>query len=430
MIQNVHIINVQIMVEILVAGHMLAWYLPHRENYFPRLLGGGLLFLLLAWLYPVTEYAQSHIILWGTMMYAALFALLVLHLFLCYDEPMISILVCAIAGYTVHHLDSEINGLLSDVLQLLQIPMPSWAVSAASVVPVFWLCYRELSPGIRREGHIHIDSRKVPFLSAAALLVDIECGLAAMYLSSINQVIAYEILVKLLNCLACIFILYVQSGLMSNHRLQTELTILSQMLKEEKRQFENSQSNIAIINQKCHDLRHQIRTIRHQTGEVDRAALKEIEQTIDIFDTSTETGNPALDVILTEKKLLCESKGIVFTCIADGSGLEGVSSTDIYALFGNILDNAIEAVCRLEQPEDRSFSLSVRRIGEMTVIHQENPYSGEIVLKDGIPQTHKQDTIYHGFGVRSIRMIAEKYSGHVALSTANQVFALTVTLLS
>ena len=87
-------------------------------------------------------------------------------------------------------------------------------------------------------------------------------------------------------------------------------------------------------------------------------------------------------------------------------------------------------MCSLEQPEDRSFSLSVRRIGEMTVIHQENPYSGEIVLKDGIPQTHKQDTSYHGFGVRSIRMIAEKYSGHVALSTANQIFVLTVTLLS
>lgn len=430
MSQNIHGINVQIMAEVLAASHMLAWHLPHREKYAPRLLGGSLLCLLLAWLYPVTAYGQSHIMLWGTVMYAALFSMLVLHLLLCYDEPVSSLLVCAITGYTIHNLDSEINGLLSDMLQLFHLSVSSWAISLFTVLPVFWLCYQRLSPGVRRDGHIHIDSREMLFLSAAALLADIECGLAAMYLLQVHQMIAYDILVKLLNCLACIFILYVQHGLMSNHRLQSELTLLNQMLKEEKRQFENARSNIDIINQKCHDLRHQIRAVRHQAGEVDRAVLKEIEQTIDIFDTSTETGNPALDVILTEKKLLCESRGITFTCIADGSGLEGIPSTDIYALFGNILDNAIEAVCSLDQPEDRSFSLSVRRIGGMTVIHQENPYVGQIVLKDGLPQTSKEDTVYHGFGVRSIRMIADKYSGHVALSTGNQVFSLTVTLLS
>ena len=55
------------------------------------------------------------------------------------------------------------------------------------------------------------------------------------------------------------------------------------------------------------------------------------------------TGNEILDTILTEKSLICENSGIHINCVADGSLLAFMNPVDLYTLFGNALDNAIEA---------------------------------------------------------------------------------------
>ena len=55
------------------------------------------------------------------------------------------------------------------------------------------------------------------------------------------------------------------------------------------------------------------------------------------------TGNHALDVILTEKSLICKQKEIKLTCMADGKQLAFMQTTDLYSIFGNLLNNSIEA---------------------------------------------------------------------------------------
>ena len=65
---------------------------------------------------------------------------------------------------------------------------------------------------------------------------------------------------------------------------------------------------------------------------------------LDTYDSSFNTGNKSLDVVLTEKKLLCDNKGIKFFCMADGKLLNGIKVSDIYSLFGNAIDNAIECL--------------------------------------------------------------------------------------
>ena len=362
-------------------------------------------------------------------MYGSFFAIAVFGIAFCYQETILSILCCVITGYTIHQISSSINGVLSlmiDMLQLSAAPVVPWFISIILIyIPAFLI----LSRHIKDAGQIRIDNKKLPLLSAMVLLADIVTGLYLMQLQEVYDAPGYEIMIHLLDALACVFVLNLQMGLIDNRNLKTELDIVTNMLQEEKRQYENSRHNIAIINQKCHDLKHQLRTLRHQDGEVDRSVLKEIEQAVEIYDTSTQTGNAALDVILTEKKLLCESKGIMLTCIADGSGLINVSPPDIYALFGNILDNAIEAVSQLHDTDAQGISLSVRCMAGMTVIHAENRYLGNLTLQDGLPPTQKTDTAYHGFGMKSIRMIAEKYGGHAVVTLKDQIFSLNVTLM-
>ena len=80
-------------------------------------------------------------------------------------------------------------------------------------------------------------------------------------------------------------------------------------------------------------------------------------------------------------------------------------------LFGNALDNAIEAVAPLPEGE-RTISLVVRRVAGVISIHVENPCSAEPTLRtDGLPETTKGDRTNHGFGVRSMRLTVERYGG-------------------
>ena len=63
---------------------------------------------------------------------------------------------------------------------------------------------------------------------------------------------------------------------------------------------------------------------------VDREALNDIAREVNVSDSVVETGNEALDTILTEKSLACSQEGITLSCIADGAALGARLPSDIY----------------------------------------------------------------------------------------------------
>ena len=190
-----------------------------------------------------------------------------------------------------------------------------------------------------------------------------------------------------------------------------------------------SRGNIEAINIKCHDIRHQIRRLANEGAVVDGSVLADIEREVNVYDSVVETGNEALDTILTEKSLMCSGEEIVLTVMADGAALGFMAPADIYALFGNALDNAIEAVRQVEDPERRTITLSVRQAGKMVAVNVENYFAAAPRFSaDGLPQTSKTDEDNHGFGTRSMRAIAQRYGGSMHAGTQDGVFYLNVLL--
>lgn len=124
---------------------------------------------------------------------------------------------------------------------------------------------------------------------------------------------------------------------------------------------------------------------------ISKDEINELKRAISIFDISIKTGNEALDVILAEKSLFCEKNNIKLNSIVSGECLKFMSSSDIYSLFGNAIDNAIEAVENLEETSKRIISISVKESMGMVSIHFENYYSGQLVLDNGMPVTTKND---------------------------------------
>ena len=113
----------------------------------------------------------------------------------------------------------------------------------------------------------------------------------------------------------------------------------------------SSAENVDLINRKCHDLKHQIAALRRISDRREREeSIQALEQSVMIYDSVVKTGNDILDTVLTEKSLLCESRGITLTCVADGDCLDFMDGVDIYTIFGNALDNAIESVTPLDDP--------------------------------------------------------------------------------
>lgn len=200
--------------------------------------------------------------------------------------------------------------------------------------------------------------------------------------------------------------------------------VLQQMMRQQRQQMELSKETVELINIKCHDIRKQLYTLG---SRVPPEELDELKKAVDIYGSTVKTGNETLDVLLAERSILCKGRGIQLDYMADGAKLSFLKSGEIYSLFGNALDNAIEAVTPLE-PDRRYIGLQVRVERGMLVIRMENCMDETPHFVDGLPQTTKGDARWHGFGVKSIRRIVQQHGGTLTLQAEDGMFRLAALL--
>lgn len=258
------------------------------------------------------------------------------------------------------------------------------------------------------------------------LLSLIADNIFADYLEQEIDVYAMKVCCSVYAVISCTASVVIQFGFIRENKLNDERVILDQLIHFEKKHHEMSKETIAIINAKCHDLKHQIMMLEKiDDKEARKAYIAEIKKATAIYDTSAKTGNDALDIIITEKNLLCDENDISFSYLVDGAKLSFISSADIAALFGNALDNAIEKQLQ-ENASNRFISLSVKEENGFVHIHVDNCCTVSPEFVNGLPQTTKSDARYHGFGTKSIQNIAMKYHGAAYMNVADGRFNLDV----
>ena len=224
-------------------------------------------------------------------------------------------------------------------------------------------------------------------------------------------------------------VLFLQNALFSKSAIQQELDKLNYLWHHQKNQYDLSKENISLINRKCHDLRHQVSAIRRMGGAKDRDSfLKEIEESINIYDSLVRTNNEALDTILTEKSLYCQSHDIHINCVADGEKMNFIAPVDIYTIFGNAMDNAIESVMKNEKRESRFIDVMIFTKNSMLIINIINPFDQSLEFDEELPISTKPANGYHGFGLKSIRHTVGNYNGFVTVDTRDRSFTLSVVI--
>lgn len=220
-------------------------------------------------------------------------------------------------------------------------------------------------------------------------------------------------------------ILLFLSRTLEKRNLQREVEQLQHTIRQSEQQYRISRDTVDMINIKCHDMKYKLDAAILGSG-VSADAFADLRRSIAIYDSAIETGNPLLNVLFTEKSLYCESHGITLSCMVDGRLLSFMEDGDLYCLFGNIVDNALEAVMGIEEREKRVINVVVKGREGMALVQVENYYTGLLRGEDGEPVTTKSDKNYHGFGLRSIRAITRKYGGEMSVDARGDIFGLTL----
>ena len=336
------------------------------------------------------------------------------------------------AAYTVQNLTFVLRIIVLNALQPVELRggldvLLSLATIALGVALFYLLFIRKLG----KESIDVVSSRGAIIAISAALFFNIVFSAACNGLARDSVSPGQLSVFRLTQLGLCVLILYMEYELLLNRKLQIEAATTEQLIRDRERQYETSRDTIDAINMKMHDIRHQIRHLEdgsEGTTVLDSEVLREIASGVNVYDSAVKTGNDALDTILTEKSLLCDSLGIEFTCSADGGRLSILSPAELYSLFGNMLDNAIEATRALEDHDKRVITLGVRFNAGLITIHEENYYSGAVQFEGDVPQSTKNDPLNHGYGYRSMQMIVEGHGGVIDSKTSGDVFRLDIVI--
>ncbi len=232
--------------------------------------------------------------------------------------------------------------------------------------------------------------------------------------------VAYLLAVATLFDAATVIICYMN---IEHKKLKNENAVLQELLRKDKRRYEQAALSNEKIMIKYHDMK-----LRERSGIIDYEEMSEVSGDREILNSTYFTGNPALDVVLSEKALLCERLGIRLICTADGEAMDFMKPHHIYSLVGNALENAVESVRHEKNDADKEIKLSVTRRENMCVFTTSNYVSREVAFSNGLPVTDKANAEEHGFGTRSMRNVVNKYSGQLGFYQDGNVFSVAVML--
>ncbi len=241
-----------------------------------------------------------------------------------------------------------------------------------------------------------------------------------IYFMPRNTVIVYPICgASLFSSFGCIYLAsYISTSVQTAYHaqeLEMRQAYYSDRLRSEER-----------VHSIYHDLKNHLLVLQTQTGNghMVQESARELQSQIEEYENYQHTGNEFLDMIIRDKARAAREKQIDFCArllFGDGGFIEPL---DISTIFGNAIDNAIEASEKLPE-ERRMITVKADRIRDMLVIIVENyMLPGTAVFGN----TTKPDAFMHGFGIPNIKKAVERYGGQCIVKTEDEMFLLKIII--
>lgn len=203
---------------------------------------------------------------------------------------------------------------------------------------------------------------------------------------------------------------------------QSYIRLKNQMLEDTIRANNNLYEKNA---KKVHEFKHHINTIKFM---LDKNQYDEMRKYISDMHINNDycpqyhTGNEIIDLVLNTKKVIMDENNINFISeISDASNIK-INSADLCSILSNLLDNSIEASIGLK---DKQIEFYLKIYGNIIVINVFNRCANNVDVNN----LSSQKGIGHGWGIKIIRDIAEKYDGKCEIDVENNKFMVKVMLV-
>ena len=431
-------------VQLLIIELIFTSRLHKRKHFVWRLIGGVFATLGIAFLFPTGAYSYNA--LYCSFMFLSLFAVSVCALWFMFEDKFSNVFFCALAGYTVQHISQETYEVITLIINPSgagivnfygsgEIDFETLAENWMSVMMYvmiylvlfavfYWVAYFFFASRIGKYDILSFGT--ITALATFILVVDVAVSSVITYMVPRADNFVALFLLHVYNVACCVIAIILLFELPRRKRLENEYAVTRSLLRRSVEKYNETKETVNLINIKCHDMKHQIRQFAEK-GNITDGTVAEIENLISIYDADYQTTNEAFNIIIMEKSLLCRQQNITLSCIADGAPLSFMADGDIYSLFGNLLDNSIEAVMRLSE-DRRSIGVYVRAVNKFLLINVYNDYVGKLEFESGLPVTTKDDKSAHGFGFKSIRHVVDTYGGELTVSSENGIFDVKLVI--
>lgn len=224
-----------------------------------------------------------------------------------------------------------------------------------------------------------------------------------------------------------ISMLYLFEEILDKERLKNEKrTYETEVINYQKR-YEEVMKNYASMRSIKHDLHHFLEVLKLDVieGETKGKILQSVEKKVEAAMPICDTGNIVLDSIVNAKSEELKKIGGRIVPGIFISGELNIEPVDLMIVLGNLLDNAIEAVAKLE---DRTVELRMKAGNGNFFIEVENGFFGEIEESGGRIRTTKENKKKHGIGIENIKNVVKKYDGCMEVTHDNGIFHVKIMM--
>ena len=246
------------------------------------------------------------------------------------------------------------------------------------------------------------------------VVLDVPYYLAGLLgiLFSISSLIEYEVL----------------SDYADKERIQVQEMQMLQSQIQHQDELQGMHSQIQILR---HDFKQHIHALEEllKEGKTEEGQAY-IHQYKHLLSSNVSSGNQALDALLLAKKNIMDERGIEFHLQTYPLKTYKLNDVELCVVVGNLLDNAIEGVSRMNQSEKKEIDLRFQRSLNISYIICRNPVDlSTIVPKGDGFLTSKNDKSLHGIGLKSVKNIVEKAGGTVNCYVENNDFKVLIQFI-
>lgn len=225
-----------------------------------------------------------------------------------------------------------------------------------------------------------------------------------------------------------LYLFYLLDAFVENKDLKYRIALYERQAKSNydyyAKQVENHRKALAVI----HDVRKHMRIVEDYEK---MGAYIEKEDYVTSFEEMISPllmkqycDNAILNMIINDKQEECEKKEIEFQVDILKIDINFMEPIDITTLFGNILDNAIEAC---EKSIDKQIHLKISPFNGLIYVQLSNSFEGKIVWDThGRPLSNKGNE--HGIGLENVEKVVHRYNGNIEFLEDGKRFIVEIMM--